>query len=224
MEPHKDLKELLGEALDLKNLNHEKLAELTGVPERFIWAIQNVEVDKLPPAPYVRGYIKKISNILKVNHDELWDLYKKELEHKRSGAYDKLPDNRFAIKHISKNKRLLITFGVLLVIYLIFNFSRMIGETDLTITSPNTELITVNEENYTIIGETKQQNKVSINGKEIFVNYDGTFSKDITLEPGSNIIEIKAQKLLGRENIITKHILYQPLLEEDQQNELLNNL
>ena len=107
MEPHKDLKTLLNDALELRNVNHEKLAQLTGVPERFLWAIQNLEIDKLPSLPYVRGYIKKISEALDLNHEELWGLYRKELEYKTSGAYDKLPANRFAIKHLSKHSILL---------------------------------------------------------------------------------------------------------------------
>ena len=111
-EYHKDLKTLLNEALDLKNVNHEKLAELTGVPERFLWAIQNVEVEKLPPAPYIRGYIQKISEALHLNHDELWELYKKELEHKTSGVYDTLPVNRFAIRHLTRKTLFFIALGM----------------------------------------------------------------------------------------------------------------
>src|SRR3989344_48366 len=121
MEPHRNLKTLLDEALELRNVNHGKLAELTGIPERYIWAIQNLETEKLPSAPYVRGYIKKISEVLRLNHDEIWELYKKELSHNQSGAYDTLPTNRFAIKQLSRRAIFFSALGIILALYLLLN-------------------------------------------------------------------------------------------------------
>ncbi len=44
MEPHKDLKTLLADALELKNLDHKRLSELTGIPQSTISAIENDRV------------------------------------------------------------------------------------------------------------------------------------------------------------------------------------
>jgi hypothetical protein len=211
MDYHKNLKTLLDEALELKNVNLEKLSQTTGIPERYIWAIQNVEIDRLPPSPYVRGYIKKISEVLNLNHDELWDLYEKELTHKTSGAYDKLPTNRFAIKHISKKTVYLGLLGILFTIYVIFSLDRLTGEPKLEIINPR-EPITATTSELIILAGTleKQKDKLTINGKEIFVNANGTFSQEYSLQPGLNTIEFKAERLLGREKIIIKQVLYQP--------------
>lgn len=210
MEPHKDVKTLLSETLELKNLNIERLAQITGVPERYLWAIQNLEIDKLPPAPYVKGYIEKISKALNLHHEELWELYKKELEHKTSGTYDKLPVNRFAIKHIPKTIQFLIVIAVLVLIYGLVNLSHLLGEPKLIISNPPAPIITVSENIAVLSGETKQRDKLTINGEEIFVNQDGTFSKEYLLQPGFNSIEFKVKRFLGREKTITRQILYQP--------------
>lgn len=213
MEPHQNLKTLLGEALELRNVNHEKLAELTGISERYIWAIQNVELDKLPSSPYVRGYIKKIAEVLHLNHDEIWELYRKELGKKTSGKYDTLPENRFAIRHLSRKQIFGAAVGVMLVIYLIFNASRLLGRPDLKITFPESDIYTTAENHITIIGSLSQQDKLIINGEEIFINSDNNFSKDYPLVPGLNLLELKAQRFLGQELTIIKQILYQPSTE-----------
>jgi hypothetical protein len=209
MEAHKDLKTLLNDALELRNVNHEKLAQLTGVPERFLWAIQNLEIDKLPSLPYVRGYIKKISEVLDLNHEELWGLYKKELGYKTSGAYDKLPTNRFAIKHLSKNSILLGALGLLLILYLATNFARLIGKPNLIITYPNESVIATLENPIVLTGRLNQKDKLTINGEEIFINSDGSFLKEYTLQPGANNIEFKAKRLLGKEITVIRQIIYQ---------------
>jgi len=214
MEPHKDLKTLLADALELKNINMEHLSQSTGVPEHYLWAIQNMEIDRLPSAPYVRGYIKKISETLHINHDELWELYSKELKRKTSGEYDKLPINRFAIRHISKNKQLSIALGIIIILYAAFNFGRIRGEPTLEIVNPLMPMTTAFYKTFVLAGKTEQNNKLTINNVEAFVNPDGTFSKGYDLAPGLNMIEFKAKKFLGREKIITKQILYQPLTDE----------
>src|SRR3989338_2732027 len=165
METHGDLKTLLNDALELKSVNHEKLAQLTGISERYLWAIQNLEVDKLPPAPYVRSYLKKISEVLNLNHDELWELYRKELDQKTSGAYDKLPENRFAIKHLSKNSIFLLALAGLLIIYLLFNFAGLIGKPNLTVTNPSDEITAVFQNLITLKGTLDQKDKLTVNGE-----------------------------------------------------------
>ncbi|MEK9170628.1 MAG: helix-turn-helix domain-containing protein [Patescibacteria group bacterium] len=210
MEPHKDLKTLLNDALELKNLDHKRLSELTGVPERYIWAIQNMEIDKLPPSPYVRGYIKKISETLHVNHDELWELYSRELKQSTSGKYDKLPANRFAIIQPSRNKQILIILGIIIALYLIMNIGRIRGEPKLEIINPSLPVTTAYYQTFVLAGRTERYDKLTINGKEIFVNQDGSFSEGYELQPGSNAIEFKSKKLLGMEKTVTKQIFYQP--------------
>ena len=210
LEPHSDLKSLMNEALELRNVNHEKLAQLTGISERYIWAIQNVEVDKLPPSPYVRGYIKKIAEVLHLKHDEIWDLYRKELTRGTSGKYDTLPENRFAICHLSRKQLFSVALGFLFIVYLLANINRLIGKPALRITFPESPVFTTLESRIALTGYLDQKDKLTINGEEIFISQDGSFFKEYELQPGLNIYEFKAQRFLGREVSETKQILYQP--------------
>lgn len=209
-EPRKNLKTLLNEALETRNINQGKLAQLTGISERYIWAIQNMEVDKLPALPYINGYIKKISNVLHLNYDEIWELYKKELEKKTSGKYDTLPINRFAIQQLSRRQLVFITLVIFLIIYLLINIPNFTGKPNLSVTNPLESTISIAEAVINLTGKAEQRDKLTINGKEIFVGRNGYFSKEYALQPELNIIEFKAKRFLGRETAIQKQILYQP--------------
>lgn len=210
-EPHGDLKSLLSEALELRNVNHEKLAQITGISERYIWAIQNLEVEKLPPSPYVRGYIKKIAEVLRLNHDEIWDLYRKELSHKTSGKYDTLPENRFAIRQLSRKQIFALTLGIIFAFYLLFNISRLLGKPNLEISWPGQSVTATSENRIILTGTLDQRDKLTINGEEVFIGADGAFTKELLLQLGLNVIEFKAQRFLGRETSETRQVLYQPL-------------
>ena len=207
METHKDLKTLLDDALELRNVNHEKLAELTGISERYLWAIQNLETEKLPAAPYVRGYLKKISEVLHLNHDELWEMYKKELAQKTSGRYDTLPANRFAIRHLSRRELFFLGAGALLILYVVINIPRLIGKPNLIISHPAAPLFTVFENTVTLTGQLNQKDKLTINNEEIFVSKNGEFSHVYSLQPGINKIEFKAKRFLGKEVTSVKEVI-----------------
>lgn len=211
MEPHKDLKTLLSEALELKNVNHEKLAEMTGISERYLWAIQNLEIEKLPAAPYVRGYLKKISQALQLNHDELWDLYEKELQKKTSGEYDTLPENRFAIKHLSRRQLFFWGAAILIAIYFLINLPKLFGQPNLIITNPTARIFAVFEDKILLTGYLDQRDKLTVNEKEVFVSKNGGFSQEYPLQPGLNKIEFKAKRFLGKEVFEVREIIYQPL-------------
>ncbi|MBI3046121.1 MAG: helix-turn-helix domain-containing protein [Candidatus Harrisonbacteria bacterium] len=211
METHKDLKTLLDDALELRNVNHERLAELTGISERYLWAIQNLEVDKLPAAPYVRGYLKKISEVLHLNHDELWEMYKKAMEKKTAGRYDTLPANRFSIRHLSRRELFLLGAGALLILYLIINLPRLIGKPTLVVTNPTAPIFAFFEKTIILTGYSNQRDKLTVNGEEIFISKTGEFSKEYSLQPGLNKIEFKAKRFLGKEVSEIREIIYQPI-------------
>lgn len=214
MAPHQDLKTLLSDALALKNVNHQKLSELTGISERYLWAIQNLEVDKLPALPYVRSYLKKISEVLELNHDELLEMYEKELASKTSGEHDTLPENRFKIRHFSRRELFSWGLGALAIFYFLFNLPHLIGKPTLIVTNPPNPIFAVFEATTTLTGYLDQRDKLIINNEEVFVSRDGEFSKDYSLQVGINKIEFKAKRFLGKETSVVREIIYQPSIKK----------
>jgi cytoskeletal protein RodZ len=213
----KNLQTIIEEALEQKSLNYEKLADLTGIPEKYIISLQSQELKKLPAYPYIRGYLKKICDVLGLNFEESWKIYQKELSHKKSGAFDKLPANRFAIKKINKKNVAIGIVAAILLAFFALNFNNFFGKPYLEITNPKDSLSTVSTSSINVIGKINPTDKLTINSKDIVTDLNGSFESTYELQPGLNTIEFKVKKLLGKENSQIKQIILEtsPVLQNE---------
>ena len=210
MEEQKPINETLKEAMEIKGLSIARLQQLTDIPERYLETIFKGELKKMPAAPYIRGYLYKLSEILGLNGEELWQRYKREAEIFSSGAQDRLPENRFAIKTISKKWIVGGIIGVIILIYLGINAGRLLGKPELTINLPISDTTLTNLPNATISGKINPNDILKINSQEIIANKEGEFEKKYNLQLGINNFEISVKKFLGRETKVVKQIIYQP--------------
>ena len=202
---------ILREQLELKSLNVQKLASISGIQERYIKAMLEGDAEKLPSLPYVRGYVIKLADCLKLDGDELWALYRKTYNFKTSGAKDTLPKNRFAAKTISKSKIFAVFAVAALLLYAGTQFNRLAGVPEITVRNPaSANLISVTEQTFTVSGSINPENKLLINGENTVSGADGSFSKEIQLQPGINTVVFKVSRFLGKETSVVRQILYQP--------------
>jgi hypothetical protein len=207
----KSLKDLLAERADAKGLNLEKLFQATEVPKHYLEAIFKGDWKKLPASPYARGYFKKLAPLLNLEPAEIWDLYENETDLVRaSGAGDRLPENRFAIKRKSYAWAWPALAAVLIIGYLSLNLDRLLGRPELSVDSPLSASLVTAIPAFTISGKAGSQDKLFINNEEVFVEKSGEFQKNYSLQPGLNTFEIMAKRFLGRETKVVKQIIYQP--------------
>ena len=202
---------MLTEVLKDKNISLAKLSELTGVSERFLGALVEEKYEKLPPAPYTRNYILKVADVLGVDGQKLWQEYQKKTQLKKSGLNDRLPLNRFSPKPLNKK----IIFALIIVIlagYLVFRYNFFLGNPTLSLLGQLAGSInpTVSESNIKVEGRIKSGDQLMINKEIIYVDENGYFQKNTSLQPGLNIIQFQIKRFLGRETTITKQILYLP--------------
>ncbi len=203
------IKDILNEAFGRKNIGLEKLAELTDIPERYLAALYQGDYYNLPAQPYVHGYLMKIGEVLGIDADGLWQIYKKNLALKTSGGTDKLPYNRFAFKKISKKK--IVTAVLILAIlgFFAINIGRFLGIPSINITSPSLDGTIVNNSNMDLTGKINPKDKLTINGEDVPVDGNGDFDYQFLLQPGPNSIEFKVKRLLGKTTTVTRQVIYQ---------------
>lgn len=206
----KSLKDLISERLDVKGFNLEKAFQATGVPKHFLESILKGEWHKLPPAPYAKGYFKKLESLLEFEPNSLWSFYQNETDVKVSGAEDRLPENRFAIKKRGSKWAWPSIATAIIIIYLFFNASRLLGVPKLDITNPPVATVITYLPNFTFTGEIDSSDKLSINGEEVYVDKSGKFQEDYKLQPGLNTFEFVSKKFLGKEARVVKQVVYQP--------------
>lgn len=202
------LKELLREHIELKGLSPKKIADITGIPDRYIEMLLEGDTSKLPPSPYVHGYIVKLSEILNFDKDTMWRLYQKESSLTKSGRDDRLPNNRFATRGISRGLAIAVFVFVTCALFAGYNIYGIIATPELLITVPASDNSTVAQEMILLQGKTDPAYVVTVNGSEVYVGKDGLFQKEIRLQEGINSVEFVARKFLGKEAHIVRHIVY----------------
>ena len=202
------LKELLREHIEIKGLSPKKIAEMTGIPDRYINMLLEGDTSKLPPAPYVHGYIAKLSGILNFDKDTMWRLYQKESSLTKSGRNDRLPDNRFALRGISRGWTIAGFIITACALFIAYNIYGIVSAPALLITVPASDNSTVAQETILLQGRTNPAYVVTINGNETYVGKDGFFQKEIRLQTGINSVEFAARKFLGKETRVVRHIIY----------------
>lgn len=206
----KPFNEFLGEAIKAHKLNIEKLAELTDVPKNYLSALIDGDFEKLPAAPFVRGYLIRISEVLKIDGEQLWEFYKEEIV-PQIKTQDSLPFNRFAIKRLNKKKIIIGIISFFFLIYLVWQGKNLFGIPKLEIINPESDNLITSEQFVALRGKLgNPMDKILINEEEIFTQSDGSFEKEYSLQLGLNIIEFKAQRFLGKETKVVKAINYQP--------------
>jgi hypothetical protein len=214
LEQPKNLSELINEALHLRNLNMEKLSEMTDIPIHYLIALSNADLKRLPATPYVRGYLAKIAQTLRTDVEPFLRAYKQELSLKilkGSGPLDKLPSNRYAVKPF--NKKIFIVGGIVLIAvaaFLIWGTGEFLGTPNIKITSPAADNIIINNSTIKLSGEASRQDKLTINNEEVLIEKSGRFEKDFSLQPGINTIEFKIKRFLGKEITVVRQVVYQP--------------
>jgi cytoskeletal protein RodZ len=208
-----NLQTILEEALEEKKLTYEKLSILTSVPEKYIIALKNMETHKLPATPYIRGYLKKICEVLELDLQDIWSVYKEGIEHKGSGSFDKMPTNRFVIQKINKKTAISFLTAIIIIVFFASNFNNFFSKPYLEITNPENSLIVVSEPSINLTGQIRFVDKLTINDEEIVVNPAGDFESAYELQLGLNTIEFKVKKILGKENIQIKQIIFEELEE-----------
>ncbi len=202
------LKELLREHIELKGLSPKKIADMTGIPDRYIEMLLEGDTSKLPPSPYVHGYIAKLSGLLNFDKDTMWRLYQKESSLTKSGREDRLPNNRFAVRGISRGWALGGFVAAACLLFAGYNAYGIIAAPELTITVPASDNSTVAQETILLQGRTDPSYVVTVNGSEAYVGKDGLFQKEIRLQEGINTVEFTVRKFLGKEARVVRHIVY----------------
>ena len=225
MDNNVSFRDYLREYVDIKGVSTKKLSDITNIPERYLEALLEGNVDSLPPPPYILGYIGKLAEALEFDKEEMWRLYKKDNNLNGSGPLDRLPSNRYAIK--SFNKKILIggAVGLLILIYLLWNFNKILGTPLLEITYPTADNLVVRQSTISIEGKTSANAKLIVNDDEVLVDEDGRFKKEYTLSPGLNIITVTSKKFLGKSISADKKITYEiPVLTIEEQPSTIEEL
>lgn len=206
----KTLSQLIAESMRRAGLDVERLGRLTGISERFIGALLEEKLNDLPSAPYVRGYLKRISEVLNLNGEEIWRVYLKDRQEiRRSGEKDKLPANRFAASPLLKRPVVIIILLILvLLVYFLLRSGTIFGQTEINFIGLGESYVVSPGSEFVIRGTIEPLASLTMNGTRLYPDEEGYFEVKVQLQPGLNTFEFKVAKFLGEEKTIVKQIFY----------------
>ncbi len=203
LEEIKPIAEVIGDAMKMKGISAEKLSQLTGVSDRFIALLLDDKHEKLPSAPYVRGYLSRIGNTLNLNGEQLWTDYTKQHVVARSGKNDTLVTNKFEMKY--PGAPVLAVGAVVIAGIIIFALRApaFIGTPTLSLENFSE---TASTSTLDIRGKIDPKNQLTVNDEVVYPDEQGTFEKKVTLTVGFNTFRFKVKGVLGKEFETTKQV------------------
>ncbi len=182
-----------------KDIGVEVLAKKLDIPAKYIVNLENGQQENLPGDIYVRAWLKKMANFYEVDANGLLVDY--HLEKKISSNINR--DNRVEKKKAIKSGRFLspkilrwlVLSGIVLVlfVYLGFEIINIIAPPYLNIVQPYNNFKT-KEPSIDIVGQSKAEAQVMINGELVSLDQEGKFKKTVNLTLGLNNLEISAKK------------------------------
>ncbi len=208
---HVNFQEFFNERLRERGFTAKKLADVTGLNLKDIEHLSAGRYEKLPAAPYLRGHLIRIGQVLDFNGETWWERLKEEEVIWSSGPSDELPKNRFAKKPIDK-KIWIAAAALILVAFLGWRLPKIMGKPVITVENPSAERSETTQQTLEIRGYAENSDQLFINGKNIPLGEKGIFQESVTLKSRFNTFEIIAKRFLGRETKVVRQIIYSPLL------------
>jgi transcriptional regulator with XRE-family HTH domain len=205
------LSEYLIEIREGLHLSVEEVSLKSGVPVKFLEALESGKYHHLPATVYVLGFLKKLAEEYSVQNADLVEQFKKERaieEQVNSAGYKNIALNKkFGSNFILTPKILSFGFGMLLVLftvaYVVWQVFSINKTPSLEISQPVDRQI-VRDSYVNVIGKTDPGIMVVINDQNIFVDEKGNFKSQIGVGNGpKDLVFIAKNKF---DNSISKTI------------------
>lgn len=198
-------------------LDREEIARNLQISPLYLEALEKGSYGQLPCLVYTRNFVKSYAQALSLPLDSLLKQFEKEWQlfskHQQSLLEDSGPGvTKRDLWRMPRWIRWgLSSLGILaIMVYLGSEVYVLRQPPELMVYSPDEEVMT-DKQLIEIAGETEPEVALSINDQTILSDTEGYFNELVTLQPGLNIIEIKAQKKYSQ---VSK--VYRKVIVEDQ--------
>ena len=208
------LGEVLRTAREARDVDLARVERDTKIRARYLQALEDGDYAELPGAVYTKGFLRNYGAYLGLDTEYLIDLYRLESS---QPAIEK-PTVPSPPRPIStrRSRPLVVTPGAIMaalltvgvaifIIYLVAEFVTFARTPDLVVTAPAGDVVGYDQMEYTIIGTTEPNSRVTVEGLRenptVTADADGNFTIVVGLVPGSNVIRLTANDpLTGRDS------------------------
>ncbi len=191
----------------------EMMEKMTRVRRHYLEALEWGRYDALPDPLYTRNFIRSYARALGADETYLLELYEEE-----SGRIDLLDPHRLPRERVRKGSfvvstRLLSGIALLVVVLGMFGYlgsqaSHLLAPPEVIVLNP-VDQSAVDSALLPVTGYVKSDEvQVSINGKDVAVNEDKSFSLTLDLTRGLNVIKVEAKRRYSRPAVIYRRVVF----------------
>ena len=206
----------VGEILKQERLKQRKtilqIHKETKVPEKTIKALEADDFTSLPPATFVKGFIRIYAQTLGLEPKKLLVIFRRDWQENKKGEIIPRglarPLNQSGFSWTPKTTLILVisTITFLFLSYVGFQLARFLLSPKLIVESP-LENQKVEKETVEVVGKVNKEASVYVNNQLIETDEEGKFSYQLKLFPGENTIEVKAIDRRGKETLISRKVI-----------------
>jgi cytoskeletal protein RodZ len=211
----KTLGEYLLASRNRSHLSIGEAAKFSQVQPKYILALEEGRFKDLPAQVYVKGFLRSLARIYRIDSSSVTQQFENELEISRNAQLliESSPKPRFVFPHFVFSPKTLTISGLVILGlvsfgYLYFQISSLKRPPSLKIFSPIADG-TVDSSLVQVRGKTEPGASVTLNNQPIVVDASGEFGENISLGPGANQLVIKAKNKFGQETTQTHSLVYQ---------------
>ena len=188
------------------NLDIKTVSMLTQIKPVYLEDLEAGAYDKLPADVYIRGFIKNLSQIYRVDEQAMVEQFEKE--HGFTAAHE-----RRAVLHPQKiwltpRMLILIISGVVFMgafVYVATQIRSVLTPPKLVINEPVGDE-TVKGNSIVVSGVAEVGADVAINNQAVFLDQNGQFNENVILSNGLNTIEITARNKFNKAATVIRKI------------------
>ena len=210
---------ILRKAREQAGFKKEEIAKKLHVKVEYIEALEKNDFSIFRSSAYIKGLVRNYSQLVGVDYEKILPFLRRQLDTEIRGIPNKLTP--IHIRTVQLGYVHLLILGLVLFIgfglfYITRAYIRSIKPPRLEILEPSGDEVVVESPLLTVKGVTEERTIVYINGEEVKIDENFTFSKEISLNEGENIIHIKAKKTYVKDRYTEKTIkaIYQPTQAE----------
>ncbi len=196
------------------------VSEKLKIKKSYLRDLEENNYDQLPPDVYVKGFIRAYAALVGFNAEKMVELFNKErivnnkIINKNNPKEKNHKYSKFSISEYLTVTPKLITILISLLIlsvvgyYLWHQVSSFSSTPYLIVSSPIADQIS-KEPEIVIAGQIEKDATLKINGKGVYVDYEGYFQEAIILRPGNNVLVVEATNSFGKTASETRNIIYE---------------
>ncbi|MFH0804998.1 MAG: helix-turn-helix domain-containing protein [Patescibacteria group bacterium] len=218
----KTLGERLRKVREEAGLSLGQAAQQTQIRQQYLEALERGTYGLLPGPVYIESFLKRYAGYLGVSSDYVIALYRQQDQRTLQREYRQTftqPVHR-TVRDIITPRRIRYTLIGLVIAagltYLGFEVANIFSPPELAVTRP-LEYSTAPESTVMVAGTTQPEARLTINGKQVFLDQGGAFTEQVSLKDGINEITVSAIKERSKATVVVRHVQFDSIVSPSPQ-------